>query len=602
MALFENIQIYLMISLIVCSVGFIAAIYAWFKPRLLKSKLCWSLIFITSLWNLSYSMEILSQGYQAKLFWCSFKLASDFSLPIILLLYILQIMEIRTIDTKTQILMVTPSATATLIIFTKMYEGIPWVEITLEASNSYQTLNVMLGVGYQLLITYNYLILGVILLLLLRVMTISPRLYSKRLSALSIVLVVPWISHLMFILGISPNNLDLTPILSNLAAFTVVWLKPESLYREDVLPAARESIVDGMLDAVLLLNHRKEVLDINPAAQRISELNKNLVLGKSICDVWPKLSQGIDFESDLSNQELNLILHGEERIFDVTLSSLMNIFDEVSSLVVVLRDITELKHYSEQLERLVEERTNQLQNAERLATIGETATMVGHDLRNPLQVIVGYLYILKNLFEDSEENPPMTEDVLAMLDILSTQSGYMNKIVSDLQDYARPLNPQLKDVLLEDLFDRIISAIDHGSVDISIDFKEGNLIWADTNLLRRVFTNLMTNAVQAMPDGGKLEISSSIKESTIVISVQDTGIGIPKENIGKLFKPLFTTKSKGSGFGLAVSKRLVEVHNGRIEVESEVGIGTTFSVYLPLHLGELDIVNSQRVPTEELVG
>ncbi len=601
MALFENIQIYLMTSLIVCSVDFIAAIYAWFKPRLLKSKLCWSLIFITSLWNLSYSMEILSQGYQAKLFWCSFKLASDFSLPIILLLYILQFMEIRTIDTKTQILMVIPSATATLIIFTKMYEGIPWVEITLEAGNSYQTLNVMLGVGYQLLITYNYLILGVILLLL-RVMTISPRLYSKRLSALSIVLVVPWISHLMFILGISPNNLDLTPILSNLAAFTVVWLKPESLYREDVLPAARESIVDGMLDAVLLLNHRKEVLDINPAAQRISELNKSLVLGKSICDVWPKLCQGIDFESDLSNQEFNLILDGEERIFDVTLSSIMNIFDEVSSLVVVLRDITELKHYSEQLERLVEERTNQLQNAERLATIGETATMVGHDLRNPLQVIVGYLYILKNLFEDSEENPPMTEDVLAMLDILSTQSGYMNKIVSDLQDYARPLNPQLKDVLLEDLFDRIIFAIDHGSVDISTDFKEGNLIWADTNLLRRVFTNLMTNAVQAMPDGGKLEISSSIKESTIVISVQDTGIGIPKENMSKLFKPLFTTKSKGSGFGLAVSKRLVEVHNGRIEVESEVGVGTTFSVYLPLHLGELDIANSQRVPTEELVG
>ena len=123
MVLFENTQIYLMVSLIVCSVGFLAAIYAWFKPRLFKSKLCWSLIFITSLWNLSYSMEILSQGFQAKLFWCSFKLASDFSLPIILLLYILEFMGIRALDTKTQILMAAPSATATLIIFTKMYEG-----------------------------------------------------------------------------------------------------------------------------------------------------------------------------------------------------------------------------------------------------------------------------------------------------------------------------------------------------------------------------------------------------------------------------------------------------------------------------------------------
>jgi len=315
-----------MASLLVSCIGFLAALYAWFKPSLLESKLSWLLIFITSLWNLSYSMEMLSQGVQAKLYWCSFKLASGFSLPILLLLYILQFMEIKKFTTKTQILMATPSTTAALVIFTKMYENMPWIEISLESGSSLQALNVVLGVGYNLLLSYNYIILGVICLLLLRVITVSPRLYSKKLSAISILLVIPWFAHMLFVTGLSPNNLDLSPLVSNLAAITVVWLRPETLYREDVLPVARESIVDGMIDAVLLLNHKKEILDINPAAQRISRLSKMDVLGKSVCDVWPDLCNEVDFDSVLVNQELNLNIEGEERIFDLSISTIKTVF------------------------------------------------------------------------------------------------------------------------------------------------------------------------------------------------------------------------------------------------------------------------------------
>ena len=104
-----------------------------------------------------------------------------------------------------------------------------------------------------------------------------------------------------------------------------------------------------------------------------------------------------------------------------------------------------------------------------------------------------------------------------------------------------------------------------------------------------------------MPDGGRLYIGSSIEGPEIVISIQDTGVGIPEENMEKLFKPLFTTKSKGTGFGLAVCKRLVQVHNGSIKVESEVGVGTTFHVFLPLHKDELDSANMHEIPLEDIV-
>jgi len=104
----------------------------------------------------------------------------------------------------------------------------------------------------------------------------------------------------------------------------------------------------------------------------------------------------------------------------------------------------------------------------------------------------------------------------------------------------------------------------------------------DASMMRRVFSNLITNAIQAMPDGGVLEISSTIDDDTVTVNVKDTGIGIPKENLEKLFQPLFTTKSKGQGLGLAVCKRLVEAHGGTIEVDSVVGKGSTFTIKLPL--------------------
>jgi signal transduction histidine kinase len=104
---------------------------------------------------------------------------------------------------------------------------------------------------------------------------------------------------------------------------------------------------------------------------------------------------------------------------------------------------------------------------------------------------------------------------------------------------------------------------------------------ADPSLMKRVFTNLILNAVQAMPDGGKLMIKAQMDGDFISISVQDTGVGIPKEMMPRLFQPLVTGKSKGTGLGLAVSKRLVEAHNGSISIESEVGTGTEVTVRLP---------------------
>jgi len=242
--------------------------------------------------------------------------------------------------------------------------------------------------------------------------------------------------------------------------------------------------------------------------------------------------------------------------------------------------------YSSSLEELVEERTRELKVAQenllksqRLAVIGEVAAMVGHDLRNPLQAIMYTLYLAEKKLESSSGR-----GLKEMLDTIKEQVDYANKIVSDLQDYSRPLKPTLVETSLRQLVHDTLSTImvpKNVKVSIRIEENLPNLM-VDSSFIRRVFINLITNALQAMPDGGLLTIKASKSGDSVLISFQDTGIGISPENLTKIFQPLFTTKAKGQGLGLAVCRRLVEAHNGNITVQSEAGKGSTFTIEIPL--------------------
>ena len=219
-----------------------------------------------------------------------------------------------------------------------------------------------------------------------------------------------------------------------------------------------------------------------------------------------------------------------------------------------------------------------------MAAIGETAAMVGHDLRNPLQVIFNSLYLLKSKLGTSPIPSSQKDNLDKLVDVISEQAHYMNKIVSDLQDFAKPIKLELEEISLKKLLDEVLSTMQiQSNVKTSVEIPEDfPMITLDPVLMTRVFTNLFSNAVQAMPDGGQLTISAHQEKGNITISVSDTGVGISKENISNLFTPLFTTKAKGQGFGLAVCKRLVEAHGGTISIESEVGKGSTFTISLPL--------------------
>lgn len=243
------------------------------------------------------------------------------------------------------------------------------------------------------------------------------------------------------------------------------------------------------------------------------------------------------------------------------------------------------KVYSDYLEELVEEKTRELKKAhenllksQRLAAIGEVAAMVGHDLRNPLQAIVYSLHLAKKELESSP-NSSLTETIR----MIEEQVEYMNKIVSDLQYYASPIKPNIVITDLKEIIGEILSTIRiPEKIEVSIDIEDSFKAFpTDPILMKRVLTNLIMNAIQAIKDKGQLRITAYTKENDALISVQDTGIGIPEENLSKIFQPFFTTKAKGQGLGLAVCKRIIETLQGSIMLNSKVGKGTTFTIKLP---------------------
>lgn len=257
----------------------------------------------------------------------------------------------------------------------------------------------------------------------------------------------------------------------------------------------------------------------------------------------------------------------------------------------IVRDITEQKaiekkreKYTKSLEGLVAQKSKELEEAqakllqsERLAAIGELAGMVGHDLRNPLMGITGAIYYLRTHAESK-----LNDLERRMLQIIENNVAYSNKIISDLQDYSKEIILKLKETNVKDLLkESLLSICIPNSVQIIDKTSESHKMTVDAAKMRRVFINIIKNALDAMPNGGKLMIASKQTKTHTEIVFSDTGVGIPADVLKKIGKPLFTTKAKGMGFGLAICNRIMDAHGGKLTIKSAIGKGTRVKLVLP---------------------
>jgi signal transduction histidine kinase len=255
--------------------------------------------------------------------------------------------------------------------------------------------------------------------------------------------------------------------------------------------------------------------------------------------------------------------------------------DEVGRLIVSFDSMVDKL---DQAKRELEEyHFQQMERADRLASIGEMAAGIAHEIKNPLTGIAAAITIIKEEFPPEDDRRGIAEEVLE-------QVNRLDKTVNDLLFFGKPAPPEPVCADVNKILEKtmLFAAQHRGGKNIEKVLRlQDDLppVCVDPKQIQQVFLNLILNAVQAMQDGGTLTITSAVVERkgtpVVSIAIADTGPGIPPQILGKIFTPFFTTKAQGTGLGLAICYKLVEQHNGTLSVASEGGAGTVFTVELP---------------------
>jgi PAS domain S-box-containing protein len=342
------------------------------------------------------------------------------------------------------------------------------------------------------------------------------------------------------------------------------------------------NILHSIPSGVLTVDQSGRVTAINPMAERILGVTAESTLGWELDQrfgvddpMYQCMRRALDHAEFVRNLDIRYPPQ-DVRWIRLTTSALADHEHGRAGVVILLQDVTDLLVLEEQLRR-----------SEKLSALHTLSAGVAHEIRNPLSAIDLNLHLLQ---EEISTEPMNAEAVQRYSDILNAEVRRIRGIVDNFLRFARPTSLVLGDVRLDGIARHIgelvrYEAQEHG-VEILIDFPEDlPAVSGDETQLGQVFLNLMINAVQAMPRGGTLRISGLQRiadaRTVVEVSVRDTGIGINKTDLAKVFEPFFSTKPDGNGLGLAIAYRIIEDHGGTIRVTSEPGTGTTFALSFP---------------------
>jgi PAS domain S-box-containing protein len=336
------------------------------------------------------------------------------------------------------------------------------------------------------------------------------------------------------------------------------------------------SVMAGMEDGLLLFTKEARAVMVSPAAEKFLGAPAGTFLGRRVNEIFPPghplynvlQVQGDELSEIAAETDLQTI-EGPRRV-SVSVQAVQEDGERMGALVT-LRDLDSIESIN-----------TQLQVSERLAALGRITAGVAHEVKNPLNSMRLWL-------ENLKESLPAEMDTNAMqaVQVLDKEIDRLDAVVKRFLDFTRPMEVRLEATQLADILREVVEVaqpqLRKSKVEVAqllpIDVPE---VYVDRALLKQAVLNLVLNAVEAMPSGGKLQLMLSRRGEMAEISVGDTGKGIPPENKQKIFQLFFTTRPGGSGIGLASTFRIVQLHNGSIDFTSEVGRGTTFRIELPL--------------------
>jgi two-component system nitrogen regulation sensor histidine kinase GlnL len=351
-----------------------------------------------------------------------------------------------------------------------------------------------------------------------------------------------------------------------------------------------ESFLAGLPDAVVGVDEGLRIIAWNPAAEALSGRSARRVMGRGLKEVFPPDSSlvrhlaGTLASGESRSETEALIAAPDGRPVPVSIvTAVLTGRGDAHGAVAVLRDLTRIRQLEEEVRR-----------GEKLSAAGRMAMGLAHEIRNPLGAIRGAVQLLRRELGDDGR-------WREHLDVLVKEVDRVNRILELLLDLGRPVQLRLAPLNVHQLLERVALLSDEMAASRKVAIVrryDPSLppILGDEDRLMQVFHNLVRNAIEAMPGGGRLTLTTRVSmnqlfarvdlgagaRSMVEVQVSDGGEGIPKASLPKIFDPFFTTKARGLGLGLALCHRILEEHKGAIHVESESGKGTTVICFLPI--------------------
>ncbi|MGG3914553.1 PAS domain S-box protein [Rossellomorea vietnamensis] len=383
------------------------------------------------------------------------------------------------------------------------------------------------------------------------------------------------------VLFLMPNNqlkhLEFTSKLHSVDGYNMTIFRnvSERYQMEKELRESEErfrKIFEGSLDGLLLTNHNYVVVDANPEVSNIITLDKDQLIGKDVREIL-NIEPGDEAYEDYLHQLkeegqatfLKTLTTSRDRVQYVELSSKYNLLSNLN--LTIIRDITDQIEMQEQLRK-----------SDTLSVVGELAAGIAHEIRNPMTALKGFIQLLENSVGKDHE---------MYFNVITSEFQRIESIITEFLVLAKPQAIQYQETNLIRIMKDTVELLSAQAVMHNVQYEERYqedlpTIVAEPNQLKQVFINVIKNAIEVMSDGGVISISIGETEDGLIhIEIKDQGGGISKDKIKKLGEPFYTTKERGTGLGLMVSFKIIKEHRGSVQVESIVGEGTVFHIYLP---------------------
>lgn len=536
-------------------------------------------------WSLGYTLELAIPDLSGKMFWVRVQYFGIVAVPVAWLALSLQYNSgVRWVTRRNIILLSIVPVITLVMVWTNESHRLFWTEVNLIDSGDYSPVRTEYGAWFWIHVAYSYILMAMGTLVFVREAFGASKQYRKRIWVMLIGAGIPWIGNVLFIFGYTPvRDLEITPFAFAITGVALAW----GLFRFrifEVVPIAREAVLESMADGVVVLGERGRVADLNNAAQRIIGLSASHALGRSVDDVMPAvLGLNSEFLRNPDYRNEVVIEHdGIPHDYDVRVSRLIDGRGDLTGYLIMFRDVTEQRQTDAEL-RLAKEAAEAADRAK-----SEFLTNVSHEIRTPLNGIVGLTDLVLNTnLEPSQRR---------FLELVDESSNSLSQIIDDILDYSKiesgelilhevPFNlRELVNLSTESFADRVQ---DKGlKFTLSFDGDVPDSLVGDPNRLRQALVSLISNAVKFTERGGvalRVAVERNDEDRvSLLFSLSDTGIGISSESRQRVFDAFSQADNSstrtfgGTGLGLALTSRIVNLLGGRIWFESEEGAGSTF--------------------------